>query len=159
MTAPLRSNYAYELSKNWKLELSEKYNSLKKTFFTREPLSRLVGSFRDKIQRLQGRDYFYEEITMKILALKYPNSRIPKNPMEWNFGIESNLTLTFQNLVEYLLGEELTGFDEKFEAAPGDTWVKLEETGIFGRRKFIISFDVHFDRQESLKVVLIENQI
>ena len=96
---------------------------------------------------------------MKILALKYPNSRIPKNPMEWNFGIESNLTLTFQNLVEYLLGEELTGFDEKFEAAPGDTWVKLEETGIFGRRKFIISFDVHFDRQESLKVVLIENQI
>ena len=90
-------------------------------FFTREPFSRFVGSYRDKIERLTGRQYYYDRVTRPILQLKYPNTYLPLLGEDWNHGATSNLKMSFQNFVEYHVGDPISGYDVNMGPISFDT--------------------------------------
>ena len=113
---PITPHTIAKMGAAWRYKLGKKAAEIEKTFFTREPLSRLVGSYRDKIVRTEGREYYYEIFTKQILSTKYPNSAIPKNGVDWKDGKSTNLTMSFQNVVEFLLGEKLSGFNPQLQA-------------------------------------------
>ena len=113
---PITPHTLANLGPSWSRLVGPKVLQVQQTFFTREPLSRLVGSYRDKIVRTEGREYYYEVFTKKILQTKYPRSAIPKNGVDWKDGEKMKLTLSFQNVVEFIVGEKLTGFNPTFTA-------------------------------------------
>jgi len=141
---------------NFEEDLGDKADSLEETLFTREPFTRLAGSYRDKITR-NNRKFYYTLITKKILHLKYPNSSIPNDLVEWGFGIASNLTLSFQNFVEYMVGDRMTGTDPHYRAKEWKLYHGWESSPYIGRtfgpddlvQPSYIS-DVHFDKQSRI---------
>jgi len=82
---PLKSHYFYNF---------RNIDNFDEIFFTRDPFSRFVASYRDKIERIEGRQFFYDKITRPLLQVKYPNSLTPKYGWSWNSGTFSNLTMT-----------------------------------------------------------------
>ena len=70
----------------------------------REPLVRFVASYKDKIERYGGEEYYYKLITAKILGTKYPRSMLPSSQTEWfEKRDELGLKLSFLNMVEWNL--------------------------------------------------------
>lgn len=83
-------------------------------YFARDPFTRLLGSYRDKIERLEGRQFFYTTVTQVILRAKYPKAHLPFWGTSWYHGKCNNLTVTFENVVEYITFEQITGFDPDY---------------------------------------------
>ena len=83
-------------------------------YFAREPFTRLLGSYRDKIERLKGRQFYYESVTQNILRTKYPKAYLPLWGTGWNHGKCNNLTVTFENVLEYIISEQITGYDPDY---------------------------------------------
>lgn len=155
---PLRPHVVHSLGHRFyfmEKKLHDRQLSIKEIFFTREPFSRFVGSFRDKIERLDGRQYYYETVTLPILQQKYPSADLPKYGWDWDFGKTSNLTMTFQNFIEYIVGDHLTGYDAQFKpdciqvinnCSNSDQLVLSKNKDFTGKRRSYV-FDIHFDRQ------------
>ena len=62
-----------KMPNNFKFENS----SLTSIVFARDPMSRLVSAWKDKIDRIYGHAYYYKHFTRRILSLLHPNVLIP----------------------------------------------------------------------------------
>ena len=83
-------------------ELIDTVKQLPVLAIVREPLVRFLASYKDKIQRTSGRQFYYNTITARILDAKYPNSAIPSSQHEWEMTkTKTGLVLTFQNMIEH----------------------------------------------------------
>jgi len=88
--APVRPHLISELGRRYfdKALSSARLNhkQYEEIFFTREPFSRFVGCYRDKIERLVGRQYYYATVIIPILQIKYPSAYLPIRGEHWNHG-------------------------------------------------------------------------
>ncbi|EFN77771.1 carbohydrate sulfotransferase 11 [Harpegnathos saltator] len=78
--------------------MHEKIMKTKKFLIVRHPLERLLSAYRDKLEHMQGREYYYKRFGRRI-AFKY---RLPGN--------ETRLEPTFEEFLRFIVKEKF--FDE-----------------------------------------------
>lgn len=109
-----------ELAKMYRLLTPRIYDKMihpikYKMVVVRHPFKRLLSAYRDKIERVKGRHYYYNKYSTKIIARfrKYqtasPEWRRPKDTTLKNSSLKIP---TFHEFVRYVLSTELKKLDE-----------------------------------------------
>ena len=74
-------------------------SNLTSILFTRDPLTRLVSAWKDKIDRVYGHEYYYNHFTKNILAMFHPKTPIPSIQKE---AFDEGLTVTFKEFITWI---------------------------------------------------------
>ena len=74
-------------------------SNLTSVLFTRDPLTRLVSAWKDKIDRVYGHEYYYNHFTKNILAMFHPKTPIPSTQKE---AFDQGLTVTFKEFITWI---------------------------------------------------------
>ena len=65
------------------IELKAKNKVPLSAIFVREPMSRLVSAWRDKIENLSpNRQFYYDKFTSNILRINNPGRKIPEKAVD-----------------------------------------------------------------------------
>ncbi|KZC14786.1 Carbohydrate sulfotransferase 12 [Dufourea novaeangliae] len=111
----------------------QKLNKTKKFLIVRHPFERLVSAYRDKLEHIQGRDYYYKRFGRHI-AHKYHKYRQPN---------ETKIEPTFTEFLRFIIEEKY--FDEH--------WAPFVDTcePCLIKYNYILKFDT-FDRDQQFLI-------
>jgi len=74
-------------------------SNLTSIIFARDPMSRLVSAWKDKIDRIYGHAYYYNHFTKNILAMFNPKTPIPSTQKK---AFDQGLTVTFKEFITWI---------------------------------------------------------
>ena len=74
-------------------------SNLTSILFARDPMSRLVSAWKDKIDRIYGHAYYYNHFTKNILAMFHPKTPIPSTQKK---AFDLGLTVSFKEFITWI---------------------------------------------------------
>ena len=111
-----------------RLSTKDLSSGAKSVIFTREPMSRLVSAWKDKINRTEGRDFFYQKYSKEIIRSAY-HVRPPKDAAH---AVQQGLTISFKTFVQWLIKGQNVQLDEHWAPATSICSVCAFEVGFIG---------------------------